>query len=125
MTPKRIQMSRQHPWRMENPDAIVVDRRTKWGNPFKVGEKAFLIIEGGPLVQVIADRAHARLAFRTALTALLAGRKPPRLGMDDYPFRDLQELAGRDLACWCPIDQPCHADVLLELANPAPTPEEP
>ena len=28
-----------------------------------------------------------------------------------------QELAGHDLACWCPLDQPCHADVLLELAN--------
>lgn len=27
------------------------------------------------------------------------------------------ELAGKDLACWCPLDQPCHADVLLELAN--------
>lgn len=26
-------------------------------------------------------------------------------------------LAGRDLACWCPLDQPCHADVLLALAN--------
>jgi hypothetical protein len=29
----------------------------------------------------------------------------------------LPELAGRDLACWCPLDQPCHADVLLEIAN--------
>lgn len=28
------------------------------------------------------------------------------------------ELAGRDLACWCRLDRPCHADVLLELANP-------
>ena len=28
------------------------------------------------------------------------------------------ELAGRDLACWCPLDQPCHADVLLSVANP-------
>lgn len=27
------------------------------------------------------------------------------------------ELAGKDLMCWCPLDQPCHADVLLELAN--------
>ncbi|MGE2733815.1 DUF4326 domain-containing protein [Mycolicibacterium vaccae] len=27
------------------------------------------------------------------------------------------ELAGRDLACWCPLDDPCHADVLLDLAN--------
>jgi hypothetical protein len=30
-----------------------------------------------------------------------------------------RDLAGRDLACWCPLDQPCHADVLLELANEA------
>ncbi|HEY9371501.1 DUF4326 domain-containing protein [Streptomyces sp.] len=29
----------------------------------------------------------------------------------------VRELAGRDLACWCPLDQPCHADVLLEIAN--------
>ena len=32
---------------------------------------------------------------------------------------DIQaDLAGRDLACWCPLDQPCHADVLLDIANP-------
>jgi hypothetical protein len=29
----------------------------------------------------------------------------------------LPELRGRDLCCWCPLDAPCHADVLLELAN--------
>lgn len=23
----------------------------------------------------------------------------------------------KNLACWCPLDQPCHADVLLEIAN--------
>jgi len=28
-----------------------------------------------------------------------------------------RELAGRDLACWCPLDGPCHADVLLAVAN--------
>jgi hypothetical protein len=27
------------------------------------------------------------------------------------------DLAGRDLACWCPLDQPCHADILLRMAN--------
>ncbi|MGO8055976.1 DUF4326 domain-containing protein, partial [Rhizobium leguminosarum] len=27
------------------------------------------------------------------------------------------ELRGKNLACWCPLDQPCHADVLLEIAN--------
>jgi hypothetical protein len=35
-----------------------------------------------------------------------------------YPhISEIHELAGHDLACWCPLDQPCHADVLLELAN--------
>jgi len=28
-----------------------------------------------------------------------------------------RELAGRDLCCWCPLDEPCHADVLLDVAN--------
>lgn len=28
-----------------------------------------------------------------------------------------QNLRGKNLACWCPLDGPCHADVLLELAN--------
>ena len=30
---------------------------------------------------------------------------------------EIIDLGGSDLACWCPLDQPCHADVLLELAN--------
>ena len=34
MTPRRIQMSRARPWRAENPDAVIVARPTKWGNPF-------------------------------------------------------------------------------------------
>ena len=33
------------------------------------------------------------------------------------PPSDVAELRGKDLACWCPLDEPCHADVLLELAN--------
>jgi len=33
------------------------------------------------------------------------------------PRPDLESLRGHDLVCWCPLDQPCHADVLLELAN--------
>ena len=34
-----------------------------------------------------------------------------------FPWSDVAELRGKDLACWCPLDQPCHADVLLEIAN--------
>ncbi len=52
------------------------------------------------------DRAAAVAAY----AADLAGRP-------DLVRAAREELAGRDLACWCPPDQPCHADVLLELAN--------
>lgn len=38
-------------------------------------------------------------------------------------LRNIGQLRGHDLACWCPLDQPCHADVLLELAN-APIAED-
>ncbi len=40
-------------------------------------------------------------------------------GQDDF-----YQLRGKDLACWCPLDQPCHADVLLELANASPALDE-
>jgi len=38
-------------------------------------------------------------------------REPPTVGLIKSALR------GKNLACWCALDQPCHADVLLELAN--------
>lgn len=38
-------------------------------------------------------------------------------GQPDLTARARAELTGRDLACWCPPGQPCHADVLLHIAN--------
>lgn len=43
-----------------------------------------------------------------------------RFTCEAAPLLDVGELRGKNLACWCPLDQPCHADVLLELANPPP-----
>jgi Domain of unknown function (DUF4326) len=41
-----------------------------------------------------------------------------RLHIEGFDVARLErDLSGKDLACWCPLDQPCHADVLLELAN--------
>lgn len=98
--PDRIQRKRTRGWRMP-PDAVYVGRPTKWGNPFCIG----------------AERSHAEsvIAFRTWLSvdgchADMPDRKTALL-------ESLHELRGRDLACWCPLDRPCHADVLLELAN--------
>lgn len=52
-------------------------------------------------------------------TAENSGGVPPvlRFACETAPLMDLSPLRGKDLACWCPLDQPCHADVLLELAN--------
>ena len=33
------------------------------------------------------------------------------------PHLPMHELRGKDLACWCPLNAPCHADVLLKVAN--------
>ena len=49
---------------------------------------------------VIQDAAQAVEAFR-----------------EGYEFDDIEELRGKDLACWCKLSDPCHADVLLEWAN--------
>ena len=71
---------------------VVVTRPTKWGNPH-------------PLA---LGRAEAVRRYRDDL---LAGRLP--ITVDDVR----RELRGRDLACYCPLDEPCHADVLLAVAN--------
>lgn len=101
--PKRIQLSRKKGWRKPE-GAIKVDRTTRFGNPFVVGEVAL-------------DRADAVAKLRLHLNV----RRNPHDGWVDlicYPSdEDIAELRGHDLACWCPLDQPCHADVLLELAN--------
>ena len=92
--PKRVQLSRRKGWRKPEA-AVVVSRPSRWGNPYAIG----------------ADRSRAEavgLYRRDLLSGDLAG----------VTVADVRrELAGRDLACWCPLSGPCHADVLLEVAN--------
>jgi len=92
--PKRIQLSRKRGWRKPE-GAIVVSRPSPWGNPYKVGP--YLTPE------------HAVWLYRHDLAHNV-------LGVDVYR-RIRDQLGGHDLCCWCPLDQLCHADVLLELAN--------
>lgn len=112
--PKRVQMTRQRPWRAEHPDAVIVARPSKWGNCFRVDGKRIVNREGSELWHsfptVEAAIVHVVAAFRYQIFA-----HPNVTGFTADEVR--QELAGRDLACWCPLDQPCHADVLLEIAN--------
>ena len=93
--PARIQRSRAKGWRMPE-NTVIVDRSTKWGNPF-IGE--------GP-----TDRAYVTRLYREFL------QRPEQA---DLRLRARLELKGRNLACWCPPGEPCHADELLEVANGA------
>lgn len=99
--PHRVQMRRTAGWR-KPPGVIYVGRPTEWGNPWRVGGTAHGALDPATAV------AHYQDAM---LKAVLRGK-------DGSPLVDrLQELRGRDLACWCDLDAPCHADVLLKLAN--------
>lgn len=95
MKPQRIQRKRTRGWRM--PDNTVYVGRTSgspdWGNPFRVG------------VDGTAEECVEK--FRVMWM---------RSSENDRKIM-LAPLRGKNLACWCPLDRPCHADVLLELAN--------
>jgi hypothetical protein len=86
---KRIQRKRSKGWKMP-PNAVYVGRPTKWGNPYKIG--------------VDGSREEVIAKYREWLKKKLE---------EDPTFLD--PLKGKDLACWCPLNKPCHADVILEF----------
>lgn len=102
--PERIQLRRTAGWR-KPAGAVVVARPSRWGNPWRVDAS------GGAAGRTAPTRAAAVAAFRHMIEG---GER-----VAGYPSIEQirAQLAGRDLACWCPLDQPCHADVLLEIAN--------
>ena len=102
--PKRIQRKRTKGWKMPE-NTIYVGRPSKWGNPFYIGEPSPEVDKG--LFYAAQDAAEAVNKFRQ-----LCIKKEFA-----YPVDDIEELRGKNLACWCSLDQPCHADVLLEEAN--------
>ena len=118
MSPQRIQLRRSKGWRKPEA-AVTVARPTMFGNPFRVGGE-HLIWRGSWQRVDVSDRAAAVELFRKWITT--DGVVVDSLGWYSREHHRvltlLPTLRGRDLACWCPLDQPCHADVLLEMANP-------
>jgi hypothetical protein len=92
---KRIQRLRKKGWRLP-PNTVYVGRPSKWGNPFRIG--------------VDGSREEVISKYRKWLIEKLKA---------DPKFLD--PLKGKDLACWCPLTLPCHADVILETLSKNPS----
>jgi hypothetical protein len=95
--PHRVQLSRKKGFRLP-ANTISVARPGKWGNPHRVGYCS------------VCGVWHTREEAIAELRAEIEGN-------DIFQWRIRECLKGKNLACWCPLDQPCHADVLLEIAN--------
>ena len=122
MSPQRIQLSRVKGWRKPE-GAVVVARPSKWGNPFYVRDTSVLFQTGDSAAVFWCDRPdveRARTFCVAAYRSWVNGTYPGLVALENRLatlHASLGRLAGEDLACWCPLDQPCHADVLLEVAN--------
>lgn len=110
--PVRVQLRRTKGWRMPD-NTVKVARPTRFGNPWTV--KAAIETGYGPerAQEYCVELFREWLTTSDGLTHMLTD--------SDYLRRQiiegLPELRGKNLACFCPPNTPCHADVLLELAN--------
>lgn len=111
---QRVQLKRERGWRMP-ANTIKVDRTTRFGNPFNAGDfgqdQAIqlhrLWITGELSDEEIREKYAPIIAHH-----LISRRKVVQTS--------LSELRGKNLACWCSLDEPCHADTLMELAQTLP-----
>jgi len=99
-SPVRVTLSRRKGWRMP-PDTVKVSRPGPWGNPFRVGDGLH------------ATNGECVRSYRLWVTQginVMGDAEPPT-------EEEIADLRGKNLACWCKQGEPCHADVLLDLAK--------
>lgn len=101
MTPRRVQLSRKKGWKMPE-NTVRVCRPSIWGNPYKVGGIDYAT---GRKIETRSD------AMELYIT---------RGCVDAIADEARALLRGKNLACWCPLDEPCHADVLLMVSKVDP-----
>jgi hypothetical protein len=95
--PVRVQLSRKKGWRMP-PNTVIVDRRSKWGNPHYIGYCG------------VCGADHTREESVREFEAMLMENLWATQNL-------IEPLRGKNLACWCKPNEKCHADILLRLAN--------
>ena len=102
--PIRLQRSAIATDPLAHEDAVFVGHGTKWANPIKK-----------PDVEALRSEPDVEAAYQRG-----GWREAAKLVYRDYIKEeglDPRELRGKDLVCTCRVGDPCHADVLLELAN--------
>lgn len=125
MMPIRVQRQRTPGWRKPE-NTIYVGRGSIWGNPFIVGEPSGVFPEGMGL-RGKAETLIQKLTLDQCIEFYrncVEGYLKPEMYPEGHAFSErirphvkVQALRGQNLMCWCPLDQKCHADVLLEIAN--------
>lgn len=105
---ERVQLSRRKGWQMPE-NTVKVSRPSRFGNPFVVVEhyKPGRNLNG--FYTAVPTAEDAVECFRE----MLQQEGPTADGWRSL----IPTLRGKNLACWCALDAPCHADVLLEAAN--------
>lgn len=109
--PVRVQRRRTRGWRAP-AGAVYVGRPTRWENPVRIRRRGRVWIVSTRDGGIVAE-ARSRREAHAAVVALYRHLIEETARREDVRAA----LAGRDLMCWCPPDLPCHADVLLEIAN--------
>lgn len=109
MQPIRVQRKRIKGYKLPE-NTVSVTRPGKWGNPFKVGE-----IMWDPRVEGMSLTTPQSVEQCVELYRIYMESGLKKKGT--WMSKDIHELRGKNLACFCKIGEPCHADVLLELAN--------
>lgn len=106
-SPIRIQRKRTKGWRMPE-NTVYVGRGSRFGNPYRVGDDN----EVGHLTQQEAVDAFENLVHWVNEGGTTTDEH------DCLLFENIvRELRGKNLACWCKENEPCHADILLAMAN--------
>lgn len=94
-TPVRVQRSRKN--KQLNPNGlpiVYVGRPSEFGNPYHVG--LYKDFTRQDAVRAYAGYVEDHIHLKNKIK---------------------NELKGKNLSCWCKIGEPCHADILLEIAN--------
>ena len=101
--PKRVQRAR-FPARPQN-GVVDVGPGTKWDNPIRKSDVRSLVRSEPDIAAAVEARGWKAGAVILYRDWLLEEELDPT------------ELQGQDLSCTCKLSDPCHADVLIELAN--------